>query len=222
MENNTEKEFNTDIEDKEIRNSQSANQEADEKSKLRELVEFILTLVLVAAAVFLLNKFILINARIPSESMQNTIMNGDQVFGNRLSYTKNDPERYDIIIFINPDDNNIPDIKEKDKRYFIKRVIGLPGETVRIVDGHVYINDDTEPLDESFLAEPQNPEANNQELIFEVPEGHYFVMGDNRNHSKDSRYWIDHYVSEDEILGRAEIRYWPITKITSLRYKGEE
>ncbi len=183
--------------------SNTTKPEEREKTVLREVLEYLLTLAAVAAAVLLLNTFILINARIPSESMENTIMKGDQIFGSRLSYLKSGPERYDIIIFRYPDD---PD------QYFIKRVIGLPGETVTIAEGHVYIDGGPEPLDESFEPEPQNPEPGGT-LIFTVPEDSYFVMGDNRNHSNDSRYWKNHFVTSDAILGKAVLRYWPVTRM---------
>lgn len=84
-----------------------------------------------------------INARVPSGSMEQTIMTGDRVFGNRLAYKNKEPERFDIVIFKYPDDPS---------QLFVKRVIGLPGETVNIVDGKVYINDSEEPLDDSFFS----------------------------------------------------------------------
>ncbi len=180
-------------------------------SPKRELLSFLLELAILAAAIFLLNTFIIINARIPSESMENTIMKGDQIFGNRLSYKKADPERFDIVIFRYPDDET---------QLFIKRVIGLPGETVRITNGRVYINGGEEPLDDSFTAEPVSA-ARREDLIFEVPEGHYFMLGDNRNHSKDSRYWDDHFVAKDKILGKAVFRYWPLSKAGPLGYREE-
>ena len=83
-----------------------------------------------------------------------------------------------------------------------------PGETVTIKDGKVYIDASTKPLDDSFC--PETPTGDFGP--YKVPAGHYFVMGDNRNNSNDSRYWTHPYVSRDEILGKAEIRYWPLTK----------
>ena len=93
---------------------------------VKELWEYVKLIIIVLVAVFILNHFVIINARIPSPSMENTIMTGDQIFGNRLSYLFDDPERYDIVIFEWPDDP---------EQLFIKRVIGLPGETVEIRDG---------------------------------------------------------------------------------------
>ena len=88
-------------------------------------------------------------------------------------------------------------------------MIGLPGETVTIRDGKVYINDNKEPLDDSFIPEPMEGDFG----PYEVPEDHYFVLGDNRNWSKDSRFWNNTYVARDKILGKAVLRYYPFNKI---------
>ena len=153
---------------------------------------------------FICDNFLIVNAQIPSGSMENTIMTGDRVVGNRLSYLTKDPERYDIIIFKYPDDES---------QLFIKRIIGLPGETVEIRDGHIYIDGSSEPLEDvetkEYMVGNYGP--------YTIPEGCYFVMGDNRNDSKDSRYWIHPYVSKDKILGKAVFRYWPITKIKMIK-----
>lgn len=169
---------------------------------LKELFEYVKMIAIVVVTVLIVNQFILINARIPSESMANTILAGDQIFGNRLAYLFDDPERYDIVIFKYPDDRS---------QYFIKRVIGLPDETVTIVDGDVYVTtaEGEEILvEDSFLPE----DANGSYGPYDVPEGSYFMLGDNRNWSKDSRYWNNTYVPEDDILGKAVLRYWPLNK----------
>ncbi|HUM84965.1 MAG TPA: signal peptidase I [Lachnospiraceae bacterium] len=169
------------------------------RSAAGEIVQYIILMAIVVAVVLVINQFIIINARIPSSSMENTIMVNDQIFGNRLAYSFGNPKRYDIIIFKYPDDET---------KYFIKRVIGLPGETVVIKSGKVYIDGSTEPLDDSFC--PEQPKGDFGP--YTVPQDCYFVMGDNRNDSHDSRYWINTYVTKDEILGKAFLRYWPIYK----------
>lgn len=137
---------------------------------------------------------ILASAYIPSESMENTLMVSDRIIGNRLAYKfGKEPERFDIIIFNAPDDGEL----------YIKRIIGLPGEKVTISDGSVLINNKI--IDDSFIMEPME---DNEDMEFHVPEGHYFVLGDNRNDSYDSRYWDDPYVSQNSIVAKAVFKYW--------------
>ena len=150
--------------------------------------------------VFALNKLVYINAVIPSESMQTTIMKGDRIIGSRLAYKSKDPQRFDIVIFKYPDDPS---------KIFIKRVIGLPGETVEVKDGKVYIDGAEKPLDDSFCNEVPIGDFG----PYEVPQNCYFMMGDNRNNSLDSRYWKNHFVEKDAILAKAVFRYWPFSEI---------
>ena len=178
-----------------------------------EIWDYVKMIVIVVVVVLFVNNFILINAKIPSESMEKTIMTGDRVFGFRLAYGINanifgnqiskkmkDPERFDIIIFKYPDDES---------QLFIKRLIGLPGETVEIRDGKVYINGSSEPLDDSFV--PETPKGNYGPYV--VPENSYFMLGDNREHSRDSRFWDNSFVTFDEIVGKAVVRYFPSIKL---------
>ncbi len=169
----------------------------------KELFQWAAVLVIAVALALFINAFLIVNAQIPSGSMENTIMTGDRVFGNRLAYTFKDPERFDIIIFKYPDDES---------QLFIKRIIGLPGETVEIRDGHIYINGSDTPLEDVETKEPMEGSFG----PYTVPEGCYFVMGDNRNNSRDSRYWEHTFVTEDEILGKAVFRYWPLNKMKFL------
>ena len=178
-----------------------------------EIWDYVKMIVIVVVIVLFVNNFVLINAKIPSESMENTIMTGDRVFGFRLAYGINadifgnhiskkmkDPERFDIIIFKYPDDES---------QLFIKRLIGLPGETVEIRDGKVYINVAQEPLDDSFV--PETPRGNYGPYV--VPEDSYFMLGDNRENSRDSRFWDNTFVSFDQIVGKAVVRYFPSIKM---------
>lgn len=171
---------------------------------VRELLQWAFAFAVAIIAALLINSFIIVNARIPSGSMENTIMPGDRVFGNRLAYVLSEPKRFDIIIFKYPDDES---------QLFIKRIIGLPGETVEIRDGNIYIDGSDEPLDDVETKEPMAGSFG----PYTVPEGCYFVMGDNRNNSRDSRYWEHTFVSEDEILGEAVFRYWPVNKMKFVR-----
>ena len=162
----------------------------------KEVFEWIFSIAIGVIIAVLINRFVLINARVPSASMENNIMTGDRLFGYRLAYVNEEVERGDIVIFKFPDDES---------QLFIKRVIGLPNETVTIIDGKVYIDDNKEPLYEPYLA---------QEMVgtfgpYEVPENCYLMLGDNRNYSRDSRFWENTYVSKDKILGKALFRYFP-------------
>lgn len=168
-----------------------------------ELIQWAVVIIGAVILAVLINSFVIVNAQIPSGSMENTIMTGDRVFGNRLAYAFSDPERFDIIIFKYPDDES---------QLFIKRIIGLPGETVEIRDGNIYINGSDTPLEDVETKEPMEGSFG----PYTVPEDCYFVMGDNRNNSRDSRYWEHTFVSRDEILGKAVFRYWPLNKMKFL------
>ena len=177
--------------------SKTNNKRKREKRKaLREMLEDIALILFVVIVVMVLQNYIIVNARIPSGSMETTIMTGDRVFGNRLAYRDETPQRGDIVIFKYPDNEN---------ELFIKRVIGLPGEKIQIIDGLVYINDSKEPLEEPYLTVVPVGSYG----PYEVPEGHYFMLGDNRNASKDSRLWNNPYVAENKILAKAVFRYFP-------------
>ena len=140
---------------------------------------------------------IIANSRVPSASMENTIMTGDRVVGFRLTYLFQEPKRGDIIIFKFPDDESL---------YYVKRIIGEPGDIVDIKDGKVYLNNSETPLEEDYIKEPMIPEA---DMHFEVPDGAYFCLGDNRNNSADSRRWVHPYVYKEKIIAKVIFRYFP-------------
>ena len=178
-------------------------EDEQKRNARKEVFSWVRMFAIVIVVVFVLTQFIIINAKIPSGSMENTIMTGDRVFGNRLAYIFGEPKRFDIIIFRYPDD---------EKQLFIKRIIGLPGETVEIHDGQIFIDGSKTPLKDvttkEFMQGSFGP--------YTVPDNCYFVMGDNRNNSKDSRYWEHTFVTDDEIVGKAFLRYWPLNKIKFL------
>lgn len=164
-----------------------------------EIISWIKFILAAVICTLVINKFIIFNAFVPTGSMENTIMPNDRVFGLRIPYYWGKPERFDIAIFIPPDE---PDT------YYVKRVIGLPGEKVEFRAGKVYINDSAEPLPDDFTKE--EPRIEETWAPFNVPEGCYFMLGDNRNNSTDSRYWTStHYVAEDAILAKGVFRLWP-------------
>ena len=183
----------------------TANQEEEKTSPLKEALSWVFTFVAAILVALVLKNFVIINATVPTGSMENTIMPGDDLFGFRLAYQFSEPKRGDIIIFKYPDD-------EEEK--YVKRIIGLPGETVRIANAKVYINDSETPLKEDYLKEAWTVATGPFE--FHVPEGCYFVMGDNRNDSWDARYWDNTYVAREKIIGKAEWVYFPFDRIGSL------
>jgi signal peptidase I len=186
---------------------EGAPKEKGEKfSWKNEVFSWLLTFAVAIAVALLLKNYVIINANVPTGSMENTIMPGDDLFGFRLSYLLSEPERGDIVIFKFPDDES---------QKFIKRIIGLPGEKVVIEDGKIYINDSEVPLEETYLKEEWVVATGPYE--FNVPEDCYFVMGDNRNDSNDARFWDNTYVTSKEIIGKAEFVYYPFNHIKSLR-----
>lgn len=143
---------------------------------------------LAVAVVVLLSKTVWLCAVIPTQSMNPTLPAPCYVFSSRVAYWTKAPQRGDIVLFTRAN---------ADDTVYAKRVIGLPGEVVDIIHGETYING--EPLEEPYLAETPDPTV---ELRFTVPEGSYFMMGDNRNHSRDSRYWEEHYVPAANVLSK--------------------
>lgn len=166
----------------------------------KELFSYLKIIILAGGLALFLNKVVIVNAQIPSESMEKTIMVGDRIFGNRLAYLNQDPQRFDIVIFRLPDDES---------QLYIKRIIGLPGETVEVIDGQVYIDGAEEPLEDSFVPELPYGDAG----PYYVAENCYFMMGDNRNCSEDSRFWEQPFVSREQIEAKAGFRYYPFNKI---------
>ena len=173
------------------------------KAIIKELLSWVLVFAVAFVVAYVVNNYIIINATVPSGSMENTIMTGDRMIGNRLAYIKDGPKRGDIIIFKYPDNES---------KLFVKRVIGLPGETVEIVNGEVIITNRQDGTDDGVYEEPYLLEEwvnNNDGYKYEIPEDAYFVMGDNRNLSNDARYWTNTYVYRDNILAEAKFVYWP-------------
>lgn len=160
------------------------------------LWEWAMALVIALVVALVLTQVVFVNAQIPSESMEDTIMSGDRVVGFRLSYLAKDPARTDIVIFRFPDDES---------QLYVKRIVGMPGETVEVIDGQVYING---LLNTQVNAHVKGIPTGSYGP-WTVPVDSYFVMGDNRNLSYDSRYWHNTFVSRDAVVGRAALRIFP-------------
>lgn len=188
-----------------LENSSSGEKEPINMKK--EIFSWIKIIVVAVVIAFAINNFIIMNANVPSGSMMNTIMKGDRMIGLRTSYWFSDPKRGDIVIFENPDYN---ENSKLDDRYYVKRVIGLPGEKVVIKDAKIYINDSETPLDEPYLPEEWTyVNGSDEELVYNVPDGCYFMLGDNRNNSSDARFWTNTYLKREKVIAKAQFIYWP-------------
>lgn len=163
------------------------------KRIIKEIVSWVIVFAVALILALLINRFVIFKVEVPSGSMENTIMTGDRVFTFRLSYLLGDPKRGDIVVFPYPDNENVD---------YIKRIVGLPGETIEIKEGVLYINNN--PITEDYILEPMRNEDFGP---VEVPEECYFMMGDNRNSSMDSRSWINMFVERDAIKGKAIFKY---------------
>ena len=174
---------------------------ASAPNSVRNAIEWV-AIVVGALVVALVVKTFLIQAFfIPSLSMYPTLDKGDRVLVNKLSYKLHDVHRGDIVVFERPKGQPASDIKD-----LIKRVVGLPGESIEARSGHVYI--DGKELDEPYLVDGVTTENLPRQT---VPDGDVFVMGDNRGDSADSRVFGP--IDEDTIVGRAFLRVWPIPDI---------
>lgn len=176
------------------------DKENKKESKIGGIISFFIPIIIAVVVALVLRTYVFANAVVPTGSMLNTIQLNDRIIASRLAYVKNDPERYDVILFHFPDN---------EEEIYVKRVIGLPGETVEIVNGVVYVtktDGETVQLDDSFVT---NCEPEGDFGPYTVPENSYFMLGDNRNDSRDSREWNNKFVSKDKILGKVMFRYYP-------------
>ena len=155
--------------------------------------------ILLALVLFLAINALSARVRVENVSMKPTLNPGEFLLVNRVAYKLGEPSIGDIVVF------HAPGASELD---YIKRVIGLPGDEVRVADGTVFVND--HPLYEPYLADQPNYSGS-----WTVPEGEYFVLGDNRNNSSDSHLWG--FVPKQDLVGRALLIYWPLEDITILR-----
>jgi signal peptidase I len=186
-------------------------------------------LVLIAFVIALVIKTFLVQAfYIPSQSMEQTLMPGDRVLVNKVSYEVGEIHRFNVVVFSNPDPTAVPDrgpilgflhwlgeglgFAQPENEDLIKRVIGLPGDTVQIKDNVVYVNGTA--LNEPYLP-PGAPACNGTFPEKTVPAGHIWVLGDNRCESADSRYGLG-MVPESNVIGRAFVIVWPFGHVGGL------
>ncbi len=169
------------------------NKDEEKPFQLKQFLVELLQTILISALLYLAIDAISARIQVLSISMQPTLYEKDFVLVNKIVYKVGAPERGDVIVFhypLNPE--TIP---------YIKRVIGLPGDTVRIMDEKVFVND--QPITEPYIAAPPNYQGE-----WSVGENELFVLGDNRNNSSDSHQWG--MVSLEKVIGKAEFVYWPV------------
>jgi len=168
-----------------------------EKSAALNIKEILESVVIAIILALIIRAFLFQFFWIPSRSMEPTLLINDRIVVTRFSYWFHEPQRGDVVVFKYPLET---------KKDYVKRLIGLPGEKIQIKNSQLYIND-------MLIEEPYLPEG----LKFadfgpvEVPEGEYFMLGDNRNNSSDSRVWG--FVKEDLLIGKAQVIYWPLSRM---------
>jgi len=183
-------------------------------SSTRWIREGIIVVVVAVLVAVLLRTFVVQTFFIPSGSMEPTLQIGDRILVNKLSYHLHGVNRGDIVVFSRPPAENCggPEVND-----LVKRVVGLPGDVISLSRGYVYI--DGKRLNESWLPATEQgitsagPEGNAANLAhpYHIPANQYFVMGDNRNDSCDSRYWGP--IKRSLIVGKVEVRVWPISAL---------
>ena len=188
---------------------ENKKEDPDTLSKgMSEVISLILYIAVALVITFLLIKYVGQRTVVDGQSMEPTLYNNDNLIVDKISYRFKDPERFDIIVF---------PYQYKDDTYYIKRIIGLPGETVQIdTEGNIYI--DGEILEESYGKEIiKDPVLAAQPIT--LGDDEYFVLGDNRNHSGDSRFADVGNVKRSQIIGRAFFRMWPISSMGLIKHK---
>jgi signal peptidase I len=179
----------------------------ENKSVMRELFELIGYMAVVLVLAGLIVTYVGQRTMVSGSSMENTLSDKDNLIVDKITYRFSDPKRFDIIVF--------PYQYEKDT-YYIKRIIGLPGETIQIIDGDILVNG--EVLEESYGRETIESSGRAGEPIT-LGEDEYFVMGDNRNASADSREPDVGNIKKSEIIGRAWVRIWPLSNFGILKHQ---
>ena len=176
----------------------------------KELANLALYIVLILSITFLLVNYVAQRTVVDGSSMNDTLEDGDSLFIDKLSYRFSEPERYDIVVF---------DYMYKLDTHYVKRIIALPGETVQIKDGIIYVDkkdgNGLQPLDDDIYGNAEIAEAHyglaSDPIV--VGQDEYFVMGDNRNNSHDSRKADVGLVSKDQIVGKVVLRIWPLSTV---------
>jgi signal peptidase I len=188
--------------EQEIENTENEDQQKSKRSSCVGFIVDTVETILLALVLFIVINALSARVRVENISMKPTLQPGEFLLINRVAYKIGEPAIGDIIVFHAPGASDLD---------YIKRVIGLPGDDVKVADGVVYVNG--QPLYEPYIADP--PRYTGE---WQVPPDQLFVLGDNRNNSSDSHMWG--YVPYEDIVGRALFIYWPLPEATLLNSRG--
>ena len=179
-----------------------------DRSIFKEILGWLVYIAILLAAVYVLITYVGQRTEVSGHSMEPTLQHGDNLIVDKISYRFREPERYEIIVF---------PYQYKENTYYIKRIIGLPGETVQVIDGYTYINGE-QLVGDIYGAEVMEAAGIAAEPIT-LGEDEYFVLGDNRNHSSDSRDPSVGILKRKDLMGRAWIRIYPFDKMGVIKHE---
>ena len=175
---------------------------------IREILGWIFYIIVILVLTYVIITYVGQRTSVSGSSMETTLSDGDQLLVDKLSYRFQDPKRFDIIVF---------PYQYEENTYYIKRIIGLPGETVQVVDGYVYING--EKLESDIYGKEVMQSAGIAAEPITLGDDEYFVLGDNRNNSSDSRDPSVGILKRKDLLGRAWVRIYPFDKVGVIRHE---
>lgn len=188
--------------------SRHSKREEEERDILGELGGWLVYILLIIGLTYLIITFVGQRTMVSGSSMETTLQDGDNLIVDKISYRFRDPKRYDIIVF---------PYKYEEDTYYIKRIIGMPGETVQIRDGYVYI--DGKHLTSDIYGKEKIKDPQTAAEPVTLGDDEYFVMGDNRNHSMDSRDPGVGVLTRKDLIGRAWVRIYPFDNIGVIRHE---
>lgn len=179
-----------------------------ERGIFRELLGWLLYILIIIGLTYVIITYVGQRTRVSGQSMETTLSDGDNLIVDKLTYHFKDPERFDIIVF---------PYKYEENTYYIKRIIGMPGETIQIIGGYVYING--QQLTSDIYGTEVMASAGIAAEPITLGADEYFVLGDNRNHSTDSREPNVGVLHREDLLGRAWVRIYPFDKIGVIQHE---
>ena len=192
---------------KKIYSDKDKKPEKIEQNKAKELAGLVIYCLIVIAAMFLIIKYVGQRTVVIGHSMEPTLQDSDNLITDKITYRFRDPKRFDIIVF---------PFKDNRATLLIKRIVGMPGEIVQVIDGNVYVNGYA--LEDNYgNAVMTDPGLAADPVV--LKEDEYFVLGDNRNNSTDSRFESVGNIHRSEIIGRAWLRVWPLNKLSLLKHQ---